>query len=147
MLNLLKQFPDKSCIILHDQQVVYSSDQRGVAPLIEYYRQFVQNQHPQSNPHPYSPKVVVIDRVIGKAAMALAILGKAEKVYTPIISQPALELANKYRISVEFDRLVEYIINRTGTGPCPMEACLINESEPEKCYHLILDKQKELQAR
>ena len=63
----------------------------------------------------------VADKVIGKAAASLMVLGKVKEVYTHIISAPALRLLQEAGIEVGCDEVVPHIINRTRTGWCPLE--------------------------
>lgn len=63
----------------------------------------------------------VADKVIGKAAASLMVLGKVKEVYTHIISHPALRLLQDNGIEVSYDKIVPHIINRTQTGWCPLE--------------------------
>jgi hypothetical protein len=63
----------------------------------------------------------VADKVIGKGAAALMIQGGVKKVYADVISQPALTLFQAFDIDVSYDTLTDNIINRAGTGICPVE--------------------------
>lgn len=63
----------------------------------------------------------IADKVVGKAAAALMINGGVAKVYARLISLPALALLQKYSVKVEYAQCVEYIINRSKTGICPLE--------------------------
>ena len=64
----------------------------------------------------------VADKVIGKGAAALMVVCGVSSVYADVISLPALELFEATGIPVEYAELVPGIINRSGTGPCPVEA-------------------------
>ncbi len=79
----------------------------------------------------------VADKVIGKGAAALMILGGVAEAYTPLISRPALELFNKAGIAVEYGECVPNIINRTRTGICPVEKLCADCQDAESCLPLI----------
>ncbi len=64
---------------------------------------------------------LVADKVVGKGAAALMILGGIKAVYADVISIPALNLLNDAHIQVEYANVVRNIINRAGTGVCPVE--------------------------
>ncbi len=64
----------------------------------------------------------VADKVIGKAAAALMILGGVREIYTDVISSPALALLHDTNIQVRFERGVSHIENRSHTGWCPLES-------------------------
>ena len=61
------------------------------------------------------------DKVIGKAAASLMLLGGVRQVYTRTISQPALRLLQEAGVTVSCDEVVDHIINRDHTGWCPLE--------------------------
>ena len=63
----------------------------------------------------------IADKVIGKGAAALMIKGGVQHVYADVISRPALVLLQSYHMDVEYATLTDNIINRAGTGICPVE--------------------------
>ena len=63
----------------------------------------------------------VADKVVGKGAAALMVLGGVTEVYTRTISGPALRLLQEAGIKVSCDEVVDHIINRDRTGWCPLE--------------------------
>jgi iron complex outermembrane receptor protein len=63
----------------------------------------------------------IADKVIGKGAAALMIQGGVKKVYADVISRPALVLLQSYHMDVQYATLTDNIINRAGTGICPVE--------------------------
>lgn len=103
-----------TCIILKNNEIIYKSSYIGVKPLLMFL-----------NEHAYldeTDKLILIDKVIGKAALLLAVKCKIYKIYTPVISQEALSAAEYYNIEWEAEKIVPRIINREGTGKCPIEA-------------------------
>ena len=85
--------------------------QRGVADLYDLLVQEPEFLHGAS----------VADKVIGKAAASLMVLGGVREVYTHTISQPALQLLQEAGVMVTCDEIVDHIINRDRTGWCPLE--------------------------
>lgn len=79
----------------------------------------------------------VADKVVGKAAAALMILGGVKQVYAGVISQPAYQLFQLSNVTVEFTSIVPYIINRTKTGWCPLENLCKNCITAQECFPLI----------
>ena len=63
----------------------------------------------------------VADKVVGKAAAALMILGGVKELFAGVASFPALELCRKTGLRVGCIHEVPYIVNRTRTGQCPVE--------------------------
>ena len=79
----------------------------------------------------------VADKVVGKGAAALMVLGKVSHLHTHIISIPALRLLHNAGINTEYDIKVEYIINREGNGRCPVETLCDVTDNPEEMLPLI----------
>ena len=63
------------------------------------------------------------DKVVGKAAAALMILGGVGELHADVISSQALALLAQTAIKIGFDKDVPHIVNRANTGWCPMETC------------------------
>lgn len=80
---------------------------------------------------------VIADKVVGKAAAALMILGGVKKVYTDIVSQPACQLFDRAHLCMEYKQTVPYIINRTQTDLCPLEKRCADAVTPEECLPVI----------
>ena len=79
----------------------------------------------------------VADKVIGKGAAALMILGGVKEVYTDLISVAALQLFQQTDIKVDYAKKVEGIQNRAGTGPCPVESLCRDCRTAHECLPLI----------
>ena len=63
----------------------------------------------------------VADRVVGKGAAALMILGGVRELHAATVSEAALELLRPSGVALTCDTVVPYIVNRAGTGVCPVE--------------------------
>ena len=81
----------------------------------------------------------IADKVVGKGAAALMILGKVREVYAGTISEPALEMLRSYGVPVSYGQLVPNIINRKGDGICPVETLCLDCDTPEECFPRISD--------
>lgn len=99
-----------SCVIANGDRI-RTFTQRGVADLYDLLVQEPEFLHGAS----------VVDKVIGKAAASLMVLGGVREVYTHTISQPALQLLQEAGVMVTCDEVVDHIINRDRTGWCPLE--------------------------
>ena len=72
----------------------------------------------------------VADLIIGKAAaMLMTILG-VTAVYGEVMSTAGYEYLTSRGITAEYGTLTEMIVNRVGTGRCPMETAVENISDP-----------------
>ena len=108
----------------------YISSLKGIAPLLRPLRE---------NPD-FFKDAIVIDRVIGKSAAFLLIIGKIKSIHALIISEHALSLLQKHQIPVTYDKLVPFIINNTNTGMCPMEASVLHVDDPEEAFQVLIDR-------
>ena len=79
------------------------------------------------------------DKVIGKGAAALMVLGGVSRVWTRVVSTPALALLRKGGVEVAYAEEVPCIINRTHTGRCPLETLCDVSDNPVELYPVIED--------
>ena len=86
----------------------------------------------------------IADKVVGKAAAALMVLGGVRELFADVISHPALELLAHYRVRVSYTVAVDHIINRTRTGWCPMEIRCRECTTADECLEQIADFMKTL---
>ena len=107
---------------------VFTSQERGVKPLL----------HLLTEKKDFLKGASVADKVIGKAAALLMVLGEIKEVHTLIISEPAIKVFEKYNITFFYDKKVERIVNRTGDGLCPMETLCLYVEEPQEAFEKIL---------
>ncbi len=126
--NLVKILHDGgySCVIAKGNEV-RTFTRRGVADLYDLY-----NTDPG-----FMEGAAVADKVIGKGAAALLVLGKVKSVYTDVISVPALGLLHKAHVDTGFVREVPFIVNRDKTGSCPLESACVDIDNAEDIYPVI----------
>lgn len=79
----------------------------------------------------------VADKVVGKGAAALMVLGGVRGVYAEVVSAPVLGLFAAAHIPVEYGIEVPHIINRAKTGWCPVETLCRDCRTAEECLPLI----------
>ncbi len=123
---------DFTCVLCRGNEMCLSHA-RGVKPLVSWYEQNV-----------ILNGFSAADKVVGKATAFLYVLHGVNSVYANVISRPALDVLKSYGISVEYNELVNNIINRSGDGICPFEAAVKDISDKEMAYLKILDKMAEM---
>ena len=106
-------------------------DGRGIKPVVDYLE--------KDN----FDGAFVADKVIGKASALLLVYGKVQEVYTPVISKPAVKVFEDNNVKYSADKIVDNIINRTGTDLCPMEKKVQNIDNPKRAYKLFRKLLKE----
>ncbi|MDR2687261.1 MAG: DUF1893 domain-containing protein, partial [Oscillospiraceae bacterium] len=79
----------------------------------------------------------VADKVIGKAAALLFAYGGARSVWAARMSEAARDFLQAAGIAFGYDELVPAILNRDGTGLCPMEQRAMGIAEPGEAFRVF----------
>lgn len=114
-----------SCAFCSGQKL-YTSNQRGMIPLIRFLTEDI-----------YFKDAYAADKVIGKAAALLLVLAGVKGAYAPVMSESGLYILSYYGILASCDRCVPAILNRAGTGPCPMEEAIDGIKDPARALNLL----------
>lgn len=121
--DLYRRLTDGGHSLVVENGGIHTFDSRGISDLYRLWQT--------------SPDVLrgarVADKVVGKAAAALMILGGVKQLFVGIVSAPALSLLSEYGVAVKYEQAVPNIINRQKTGLCPMESCCLGCSTPAEC--------------
>ncbi len=122
-----------TCVLCRDD-LVYTTTQRGVRPLIDWL---------ESGQDTWGFSAA--DKVVGKAAALLYCLLGVRRVHGNVMSDAAVKVLRRNGIEVYWDRLTEGIRNRADTGPCPLESATTHIDDPEEALPVILATLKSLQ--
>ena len=79
----------------------------------------------------------VADKVVGKGAAALMVLGGVKEVYAGVASSAALTLLHNSGVAARCDLEVPHIINRKGDGICPVETLCSDCATAAECLPRI----------
>jgi hypothetical protein len=110
---LTPDFSRYTLALFSEGQAVFTSDKKGIRPLVECIRECKDK----------FSGCLLHDKVTGLAAARLVVFsGMISEVVTGLISAPALELLREEGIKVSYDKKSDIIMNRDGTGRCPMES-------------------------
>lgn len=90
---------------------------------------------------------LLADKIVGKGAAALMVVGKVKEVYADVISKSAFALLEQEGIRTTYGKLVPHIINRAGTGMCPVESRCLPCNTPEECLVEIQKFLEEMKRR
>lgn len=123
--NTLKAIDSTIAVVSNGE--VFTSKERGVKPLLYLL----------TEKKGFLKGASVADKVIGKAAALLMVLGEIKEVHTLIISEPAIKVFEKYNIPCFYDKKVTRIVNRTGDGLCPMETLCLDVENPQEAFERI----------
>ncbi len=75
---------------------------------------------------------LVVDKVVGRAAAAVCLVGRARRVHGLLMSEEAKSLLAAHDVPATADRLVPKILNRDQSASCPLEARVAQEADPQK---------------
>jgi len=93
--------------------------ERGILPLWRLYKE--------------SPAALegalVEDKVTGLGAAVLMVAGRVGRYKTGVISEDAKAYCERHELCGEVGLVVPFIINRAGTGRCPLESRLAETDE------------------
>lgn len=128
MEGIIKQLHEGnySCVITNKNEV-RTFTRRGVADLFELQKQDAT----------FLEGAFIADKVVGKAAAVLMILGGVSVLYTDVISVSALTLLHNAGLEVEFIQVVPFIKNRDGSEWCPLEKACSTIDGIENIYLVI----------
>ena len=110
-------------------------DERGIAPMMELLAE---------------GKDLIgfsaADRVVGKAAAMLFVKAKIRELFAETISRSAAEFLEENGMPFSYRTMTEYIVNRDGTGRCPMENAVLLCADAESGYRILKEKLAALKA-
>ena len=129
-------FAEKCSCVVRNGDEVRIFRERGVKDLYRLLR-----EEPQ-----LLDGAFVADKVVGKGAAALMILGGVEELFADVVSRAALDLFAAAGKAVAYTVAVPHIINRADDGICPVELCAEAQTAGE-CLPLIEGFIRKMQER
>lgn len=123
-------------VLVKDGVIISYGKGRGVKPLLERL---------ETRPEDLKD-AWLIDKVIGRAAAAIALKGGVKRVHALMIAEGAVTLLQEKGVHVSFDEKVPMILNRDKTGSCPMEAAVKDLTDVDKMVEAVVKKAAELAA-
>lgn len=130
---------DASCLIYNNEELIYKSSHIGVKPLLDFLDRKDEYQNLE--------QLILVDKVIGKAAMMLSALIGIQKIYTPVASEAAHKSAKENNILLIAEKIVPYIVNREKTGMCPIEKSVMKVQDPNLALENIRQTIQGLMAK
>ena len=117
MLTLIAQ--GTSIVVAREGVITARETGSGVKPILDLFAQGALKD------------ALVVDKIIGRAAAAVCVLGGARKVVASVMSQEAKAFLNAHGIPAQAQTFVPVIINRKKTGMCPMEERVKDLTDPQ----------------
>ena len=116
------------------EDILHFATERGVKPLLNWLDAGTD-----------MAEFSAADKVVGRATAFLYCLLGVKTVYANVMSHPAAQVLESNGITAQWGKLVEGIINRKGTGPCPFEAAVMEIQDPQEALTAIRNKMAQMQ--
>ena len=126
---------ENNLMIFRDDTLVFESQGRGIAPLIEAIDTLGREN---------LSGVATADRVVGKAAALLNLYMGAVEVHAGVISSGAKALLSGHGVQYQFLEETDVVKAKDGVVFCPFEKLVWDVSDPEEAHALIRAKLAEL---
>lgn len=126
---------EADCILVTEKESIIMPIKRGISPLVELYKQHATLMN----------NAFLVDKIIGRAASFIAILGNVQYVHAHLMSESALSLLTQYNIKATYDQLTPNILNHQQSNLCPMELAVQGINNPQEALEAIQKKMAELQ--
>ena len=117
-----------TCALVKGKSVYVSSDS-GIKPMMRFIAQGFDLRG-----------FSAADKVVGKAAAALFLYAGVKAVYGEVMSAAAEAFLTAHGVMAKYKVKTDCIINRAGTGPCPMELAVEGAETPEDAYRILYNK-------
>ena len=122
-----------TCVLCRGDRVT-ASHRRGVAPLLALL----------DSGQDFTG-FSAADKVVGKATAMLYRLLGVKAVWAAIISESAIAALREGGVEAHWGQRVDHLINRDGTGPCPMETATVHTDDPLAALAAIRQTLQKLQ--
>ena len=120
---------DFGCAVIKNNVIIHEGRGKGVSPLLEL-ASTVEGLKKMEN-------ALVVDRIIGKAAAMLVVMGKVTHAYGLTMSKSGEEYLHAHGVETKNNRCVDAISDRTGRGICPMERSVMEIDDPREGFEKL----------
>ena len=131
-IKILEEEKDLTLVLVLNEDI-YKSSEKGIKPLLQLLNS-------GKNYLNYS----AADKIVGKAAAMLYKLLNVNDIYGEVMSIRAINFLEQNHINFKYKIKTNEIINRKGTGICPMKQTVLNIEDPTEAKKLLENKLKEL---
>ena len=114
-------------LLVRNKGITTAHDDRGVNDLLQLL----------SDSPERLKGAIVADKMVGKAAAAIMVVGGIKELHTNLICTPAKQMLENAGIKVVANEEVEMILNRDKTGQCPIDSKLNNAQTAEECVNIL----------
>ena len=121
-----------TCVLVRDN-TVYISHKSGIAPMLDYLGAGISLEG-----------FSVADRIVGKAAAMLFVRAGIKEAYGEVMSRSGSEFLESHGVGHSSGSQVDIIINRMGTGMCPMEQTVLGIDDFRQAFCALSAKRAAL---
>ena len=89
----------------------------------------------------------VMELRVGKAAAMLFAYAGISAVYADVLSEAAARALRRYGITYSYRTPAPYIVDRSGTGRCPMETAVLHTEDCAVAYEILKERLAAMRAR
>ena len=114
-----------TCVVIQARKIVKTECGSGIKPVMALY----ESGSLQG--------ALVADKIIGKAAAMLLVLGGVKRCYGEVMSRAGYEFLKEHGVEAEYGQMIEHIQNRTKDGVCPMEQTVETLTDPAEGYKAL----------
>lgn len=114
-----------TCVLVKGEMSL-TSKQNGIVPMVKFLNDEIDLEG-----------FSVADKIVGKAVAMLFVLAKVKEVYAEVLSKTAISVLEANGIAYSYKILTDNIINRQGTGLCPMEETVKDIFDCKQAYEKI----------
>jgi hypothetical protein len=116
-------------VAIKDGRVLVEAQDRGISPFVKAVLDLGEKLR----------GAVIGDRVMGRASAMLCIYSGVVAVYTPLVSDAAVEELRTANIKLVADDETPRILNRDGTDGCPFEKMTEALASSHEVFHALVD--------
>lgn len=91
-------------------------------------------------------KATVCDKVVGRAAAAVFIAGRAKKVWAKVMGEDALALLKKHGVDASAEKMVKGVLNKDLSDRCPLEKAADGTDDPKQIVKQVRKQQERMKA-
>ena len=106
---------------------LYVSHARGIAPIMDML----------AKDRDYFHECIITDTIIGKAAAMMLTSSHVSYIHARVMSEAAIAFLTLHGITHSYEQSCPCIVNRTGSGMCPMEQSVQTIDDMEEAYQAL----------
>lgn len=114
-----------TCVLVKGK-MSFTSKRNGIVPMVKFLNDEIDLEG-----------FSVADKIVGKAVAMLFVLAEVKEMYAEVLSKTAISVLEANGIAYLYKILTDNIINRQGTGLCPMEETVKDIFDCKQAYEKI----------